>query len=156
MGRAHRLPRTSDLPVPGSRSFCIPPQMPNISSRDARDPRLACILLTSRKASDKVSSSVVVQLRRAIGKDLMRKSAGILLVFILIGGMLGGIFGEILRVMAPSGTIQNIFASYFSPGINPPLTIDLVLLKLTFGFSIKVNLLSILGMFLGAYLYKQM
>jgi hypothetical protein len=29
-------------------------------------------------------------------------------------------------------------------------------LKATFGFSIKINLLSILGMFLGAYLYKQM
>ena len=69
---------------------------------------------------------------------------------------LGGIFGEILRVMAPNGAIQNIFASNFSPGINPPLTLDLVLLKLTFGFSIKVSLLSVLGMFLGAYLYKQM
>jgi hypothetical protein len=86
----------------------------------------------------------------------MKKSIGVLLIFILIGGMLGGIFGEILRVMAPNGAIQNVFASNFSPGINPPLTIDLVLLKLTFGFSIKVSLLSVLGMFLGAYLYKQM
>jgi hypothetical protein len=86
----------------------------------------------------------------------MRKSIGVLLIFILIGGMLGGIFGEILRVMAPNGAIQTIFAGNFSPGINPPLTIDLVILKLTFGFSIKVSLLSVLGMFLGAYLYKQM
>ncbi|HET9962744.1 MAG TPA: DUF4321 domain-containing protein [Nitrospiraceae bacterium] len=29
-------------------------------------------------------------------------------------------------------------------------------MKFTFGFSLKVNLLSVLGMFLGAYLYKQM
>jgi hypothetical protein len=86
----------------------------------------------------------------------MRKSVGVLLIFILIGGVLGGIFGEILHVMAPNGAIQNIFSSYFSPGINPPLTVDLVLLKVTFGFSIKINLLSILGMLLGAYLYKQM
>lgn len=50
----------------------------------------------------------------------MRKSVGVLLIFILIGGMLGGIFGEILRVMAPNGAIQNIFAGNFSPGINPP------------------------------------
>jgi hypothetical protein len=86
----------------------------------------------------------------------MRKTVGVLLIFILIGGMLGGIFGEILHVMAPNGAIQTIFSSYFSPGINPPLTIDIVLMKLTFGFNIKVNLLSVLGMFLGAYLYKQM
>ncbi len=45
----------------------------------------------------------------------MRKSIGVLLIFILIGGMLGGIFGEILRMMAPNGAIQPIFASTFSP-----------------------------------------
>jgi hypothetical protein len=34
------------------------------------------------------------------------------------------------------------------------LTIDLILLKLTLGFSFKISLLSILGMLLGIYLYK--
>ena len=84
----------------------------------------------------------------------MRKSPWILLIFVLIGGLLGGVLGEILHAMAPQGTIQSIFATNFSPGINPPLTIDLVLVKLVFGFSIKVNVLSILGMFIGVYLYK--
>ncbi|MEQ1847231.1 MAG: DUF4321 domain-containing protein [Nitrospira sp.] len=31
---------------------------------------------------------------------------------------------------------------------------DLVLIKLVLGFNIKVNILSILGMFIGIYLYK--
>jgi len=84
----------------------------------------------------------------------MRKSPLVLIVFVLIGGLLGGVLGEILRVMAPHGTIQSIFASNFNPGISPPLTIDLVLLKLTLGFELKINLLSLLGMFLGIYLYK--
>ena len=84
----------------------------------------------------------------------MRKSPWMLLIFLLIGGLLGGILGEILRVMAPQGTIQNIFATNVTPGINPPLTIDLVLLKLTLGFIFKINMLSILGMFFGIYLYK--
>jgi len=120
-------------------------------------PRLACILLTSFSASDMVPQvGTYTPTGGNEEKYRMRKSIGVLLIFILIGGMLGGIFGEILRVMAPNGAIQNIFASNFSPGINPPLTVDLVLLKLTFGFSIKVSLLSVLGMFLGAYLYKQM
>ncbi len=39
-------------------------------------PRLACILLTSRKASDKVSSSVVVQLLRALREGLDEKIRG--------------------------------------------------------------------------------
>jgi hypothetical protein len=86
--------------------------------------------------------------------DRVRKSPWILLIFLLIGGLLGGILGEVLHVMAPQGTIQSIFSTYFTPGINPPLTIDLVLVKLTLGFSVKVNILSILGMLLGVYLYK--
>ena len=84
----------------------------------------------------------------------MRKSPWLLLIFLLIGGLLGGILGEILRVMAPQGTIQNVFATNFTPGISPPLTIDLILLKLTLGFGFKISLLSILGMLLGIYLYK--
>lgn len=84
----------------------------------------------------------------------MRKSPWVLLIFVLIGGLLGGILGEILHVMAPQGTIQSIFSTHFTPGIDPPLTINLVLIKLVFGLSIKINILSILGMFVGIYLYK--
>lgn len=84
----------------------------------------------------------------------MRKSPWILVIFLLIGGLLGGILGEVLHVMAPQGTIQSIFSTHFTPGISPPLTLDLVLVKLTLGFIIKVNILSILGMFIGVYLYK--
>ena len=75
-------------------------------------------------------------------------------MFVLIGGLLGGVLGEILRVMAPHGTIQTFFTTNFNPGINPPFTIDLILLKLTMGFELKINLLSFLGMALGIYLYK--
>ena len=84
----------------------------------------------------------------------MRKSPWVLLIFVLIGGLFGGILGEILQVMAPQGNIQTVFATNFTPGISPPLTIDLVLLKFTIGFVLKINFLSLLGMFLGIYLYK--
>jgi Domain of unknown function (DUF4321) len=93
-------------------------------------------------------------LGRVMGAATLRKSPWILVIFLLIGGLLGGILGEVLHVMAPQGTIQSIFSTHFTPGINPPLTLDLILLKLTLGFSIKVNILSILGMFVGVYLYK--
>jgi len=84
----------------------------------------------------------------------VRKSPWVLIVFVIIGGLLGGILGEILHVMAPHGTIQSIFSTHFMPGIDPPLTIDLVLIKLVLGLSLKINILSILGMFVGIYLYK--
>mgnify|MGYP001195729147 FL=1 len=84
----------------------------------------------------------------------MKKSPWILVIFVLIGGLLGGVLGEILRVMAPHGTIQTVFATNYVLGITEPLTIDLVLLKFTIGFVLKISLLSLLGMFLGIYLYK--
>jgi hypothetical protein len=86
----------------------------------------------------------------------MRKSPWLLVIFILLGGLLGGILGEILRIIAPGGAIQNIFSAALTPGVSPPLTVDLILLKVTFGFVLKMNLLTFLGMFLGIYLYKQM
>ena len=67
---------------------------------------------------------------------------------------MGGVLGEILRVMAPHGTIQSIFATNYFLGITEPLTVDLVLFKFTIGFLFKINLLSLIGMFLGVYLYK--
>ena len=84
----------------------------------------------------------------------VKKSGWTLLGFIFIGGLLGGMLGEILTVFSPSEQIQTIFARALSPGINPPLTVDLVLIKVTFGFLFKINLLTILGIFLGIYLYK--
>ena len=84
----------------------------------------------------------------------MKKSPWILLIFVLIGGLLGGVVGEFLRVLAPHGTIQSVFATSYVLGITEPLTIDLVLVKFTIGFLLKINLLSLIGMFLGVYLYK--
>ena len=84
----------------------------------------------------------------------MKKSGWTLLGFIFIGGLLGGVLGEILRVFTPSGTIQDIFSRSVSPGLEPPLTVDLVLIKITLGFILKINLLTLLGIFLGIYLYK--
>ena len=85
----------------------------------------------------------------------MRRSWWIFSGFIVMGGLLGGILGEILRVIAPQGTTQKIFATALAPGIDPPLTLDLVMFTITLGFTIKMNLLTFLGMLLGLYLYKQ-
>lgn len=85
----------------------------------------------------------------------MRKSPWILLVCVLIGGMFGGLLGEILLAVFPPGAIQNVFSQAVRPGLSPPVTIDLWLLTLTFGFTLKINLLAFFGMLLGVIIYKQ-
>ena len=85
---------------------------------------------------------------------MLKKSGRYLLLFIFIGGLLGSILGEILQIVSPQGLVRNIFAEALSLGLDPPVTVNLVLLTFTLGFLLKINLLSVLGMLLGAYLYK--
>jgi hypothetical protein len=91
----------------------------------------------------------------ACGMALLTKTPWLLIFFILLGGLLGGLLGEILRVIAPQGPLQDIFARVQNIGLNPPFTIDLKLFTITFGFMLRINLFSILGILLGIYIYKQ-
>ncbi|GJL66052.1 MAG: hypothetical protein NPIRA05_10230 [Nitrospirales bacterium] len=86
----------------------------------------------------------------------MRKTGWTLFMFVLVGGLFGGLLGEIFRVATPPGTIQNVFARALSPGLDPPVTIDLVLIKFTFGFLLKMNFFTFVGAVLGFYLYKNL
>ena len=85
---------------------------------------------------------------------MLKKSGRYLLLFIFIGGLLGSILGEILQIVSPQGVVQSIFGEALSLGLDPPVTVNLVLFKFTLGFLVKINLLSVLGMLLGAYIYK--
>lgn len=84
----------------------------------------------------------------------MGKSRWALLLFIVLGGLLGSILGEAVRGFTPPGMIQRIFAEPITVGVNPPLVLDLKLFTLTLGFTLDINLLTLLGIFLGLYLYR--
>ena len=85
----------------------------------------------------------------------MRKSPWILVSCVVVGALLGGLLGEILTAVFPAGVIQNIFTQAVHPGLTPPVTIDLWLLKVTVGFTLKMNLLTFIGILLGVFVYKQ-
>ena len=85
---------------------------------------------------------------------MLKKSGRYLLLFIFIGGLLGSVLGEILQIVSPQGAVQSIFGEALSLGLDPPVAMNLVLFKFTLGFLVKINLLSVLGMLLGAYIYK--
>lgn len=86
---------------------------------------------------------------------VLTKTPWLLILFILLGGLFGGLLGEILRAIAPAGPLQDIFAKIQEIGLNPPFTIDLKLFTITFGFMLRINLFTILGVLLGIYIYKQ-
>jgi hypothetical protein len=85
----------------------------------------------------------------------VRKSPWILVACVLVGGLFGGLLAEILLAVAPAGVIQNVFSKAVHPGLYPPVTVDLWLLTFTIGFTLKMNLLTVIGMIFGLFVYKQ-
>ena len=86
----------------------------------------------------------------------MKRSGWMLGVLITMGGLLGAVLGEVLRAFTPEGPVQSIFLKSLALAIDPPLVLDVVFFKITMGAIFQINLLAILGMFLGLYLNKNL
>lgn len=79
----------------------------------------------------------------------MKKNNLLLLFFILVGAILGGIIGEVFGNYVP-------FLSYGDSIGFGPVIIDLSIIQLTIGFTMKLNLSGIMGLLLGAFLFKKL
>jgi len=77
------------------------------------------------------------------------RSPGLLLVLVLIGALLGSIVGEALTKSVP------LLARGVSIGVEPPVTLDLFILKLTFGVKMKLNVASAVGILLALLLFRR-
>ena len=80
------------------------------------------------------------------------KSIWILLLFICAGLVIGGLLGQ----LASQVEWLNWLAYGQSFGINDPFTIDLNVLKLTFGFEVNINISSIIGLGIAIFLYRKL
>ncbi len=85
----------------------------------------------------------------------LQRTGAMLLFFVLLGGLSGGILSEILRRISSPGFVHDIFLKGFKIGLNPPVTIDLHMVSFTLGFTLQLNLLTVLGIILGLYTYRQ-
>lgn len=79
----------------------------------------------------------------------MKKNPVLLMVFLLVGLVLGGILGEVFQGILP---ILNYGKSI---GVQP-FTVDLSILKLTLGFTMSINLAGIIGLVLAVFLYAKL
>ena len=79
------------------------------------------------------------------------KNFWILLIFILSGLVIGGLIGEIA---SKSGGLWWLgYAQEF--GLNQPVSLDLSILKISFGFSVKINIASIIGIGIALLIYRK-
>jgi hypothetical protein len=95
---------------------------------------------------------------------------GRILVFIMLGLVLGGIFGESLgwlfghlgNLMNAGGednVVRNFFIKAWELKVgysdeNQPLYLDLYMLQLNFAFVLKLNIVSVIGVVVSLYIMK--
>jgi hypothetical protein len=78
------------------------------------------------------------------------------IIFILITGLvLGAAFGQLIGWMLPDSPVKSLFLKSAELMIRPFL-LNLVFLEITFGFTLKLNLLSVITVFVLAYLLRWM
>ncbi len=82
-------------------------------------------------------------------------SVVVLLVIIILGALIGSVIGEVIATLAPGGLLEKIFSKGINPGLTPPAVLDLKVLTLTFGLTMKVTLSSLLGIVLALLIYRK-
>ena len=80
----------------------------------------------------------------------------VLLVILILGALIGTVIGEVIATLAPGGVLEKIFSKGVNPGLSPPTTLDLKVITLSFGFSVKINLSSLLGIGLALLIYRKL
>lgn len=75
----------------------------------------------------------------------MKKSEIVfLIVSLLLAAIVGGLLGDIIGDFLPPGVAKTLFQKHLSIGLDPPVSLDLFSIALTFGLMIKVNFVSVL------------
>ena len=81
---------------------------------------------------------------------MRKKSIGFLLLVIVSGALIGTVLGEILAFLIPSGVVKDFFLKSATASLGPG-TLDIIIMTLTLGFSIKLNIAGVIGILIAAY-----
>ena len=72
------------------------------------------------------------------------------LVVLILGALIGSVFGEIAAYLIPEGVVKDFFlksaAASFDTG-----TLNLIIITLSLGFSFKLNIMGVIGVLIAAY-----
>ena len=78
------------------------------------------------------------------------KNSWILIIFICAGLVFGSLIGKLSAQVDWLSWLA--FGQEF--GLSQPLVLDLSVLKITFGFTININMASIIGMAIALFIYR--
>lgn len=84
----------------------------------------------------------------------IKRRIGMVALVFFLGVVLGSVVGEVLGILLPQGSVIHqlfVSGSEFHVG---PVFCDLIVFTFTVGFSFKVNLISVLGIIVVAFLLR--
>ena len=81
------------------------------------------------------------------------ESIGWILIIILLGALVGSALGEVLGLILPEGVVKEFFLRSADFGVGPG-TLNLVVFSFTLGFTLKVNVIGVIGIGLVAYFLR--
>ena len=79
-----------------------------------------------------------------------------LIFLVVIAGVVGSLLGAILGSLLPAGRSQDFISRGPTIGLNLPVTVDLRFLAMTFGLSLKINLMVVAGVGLAALILRRL
>lgn len=82
-----------------------------------------------------------------------KRSVGFVFIVLIIGAVVGTLFGNLLGLLLPEGVVKQFFLQSVSWGISP-VTLDFIVGSLTFGLRIKLNISSVLGLAVAYYFLR--
>jgi hypothetical protein len=85
-----------------------------------------------------------------------QRGVGLVLLVIVAGLVVGSLLGELLGSLLPSGLAQDLISKGPTIGLDPPASLDLRFLALTFGLTLKVNLVGLAGIVIAALTLRKL
>lgn len=86
-------------------------------------------------------------------KSSRKKSMGFIVLVLVLGALIGSALGEVIGLVIPPGVVNDFFTKAVEGGLGPT-TVNLLLVTFTIGFTFKLNLIGVVGIFIAAYLLR--
>jgi len=82
-----------------------------------------------------------------------RKRLKTYLIVLIAGLLIGGLFGQIFVWVLPDGVVRDMFLTSIEGGFGPA-KLDLNVITMTVGAGVRLNIMSIVGIFMASYLFR--
>ncbi|HBS60293.1 MAG TPA: DUF4321 domain-containing protein [Firmicutes bacterium] len=89
------------------------------------------------------------------GDILVKKDAGMVVIFLIVGAVFGGLLGELLNSFQALAGLAPYLVKTFTILDIPPVTINLYIVQFVVGLSLHPNIISIVGAILAVFLLRR-